>query len=51
MGLEKGDVIVSLNGTAINDAATFRKIATGNGGGWQIVLQRQGQTIRTYIDG
>ncbi len=51
LGLQQGDVIVSLNGTPTNDAATFKQIASGNGSGWQIVLQRQGQTIRTYIDG
>ena len=45
------DIILNLNGTDIRDVATFKRIASGNVQGWQITLQRQGQLIRTYIDG
>ncbi|HVW92324.1 MAG TPA: DegQ family serine endoprotease [Devosia sp.] len=51
MGLRQGDIILNLNGTNIADVATFKRIATANVRGWQITLQRQGQLIRTYIDG
>jgi serine protease Do len=51
MGLQQGDIILNLNGTQINDVATFKRIASGSPSGWQITLQRQGQMIRTYIEG
>jgi len=51
MGLQQGDIILSLNGTKIADVATFKKIATSGSSGWQIVIQRGGQMIRSYIDG
>jgi serine protease Do len=51
MGLRQGDIILNLNGTNIADVDTFKRIATAQVQGWQIVLQRQGQMIRSYIDG
>ena len=51
MGLQQGDVVLSLNGTQLNDADTFKRIASGDAQGWQIVIQRSGQLIRSYIDG
>jgi S1-C subfamily serine protease len=51
MGLLAGDIILNLNGTNIHDVATFKRIASSQVRGWQITLQRQGQLIRTYIDG
>ena len=51
MGLQQGDIILSLNGTPIGDVATFKRIASGSPSGWQITLQRQGQMIRSYIEG
>jgi len=51
MGLQQGDIVLSLNGTNITDAQTFKRIASGRPQGWQIVIQRQGQMIRSYIDG
>ena len=51
MGLMAGDIILNLNGTDIRDVSTFKRIASGDVQGWQITLQRQGQLIRTYIDG
>jgi len=29
----------------------YKRVASGHARGWQIVLQRQGQVIRAYIDG
>lgn len=51
LGLRKGDVIVSLNGTAIDNVDTFRKLASTQPRGWRIVIKRNGRVIRTYIDG
>lgn len=51
MGLEKGDIITSLNGIDIKDVGTFKKLASTRPRGWQIVIQRNGQMIRSYIDG
>ena len=51
MGLQTGDIILNLNGTPLNDVATFKRIVSGQARGWQITLQRQGQMIRTFIGG
>ena len=51
MGLLPGDIILSRNGMTIADVDTFKKIASTSVSGWQIVIQRGGQLIRSYIDG
>ena len=51
MGLQKGDIIVSIDGTEIHDAATFKSLVSTRADGWQIVLQRNGQVIQSYISG
>jgi serine protease Do len=51
MGLMKGDIILSIDGKAITDATTFSKLVSARKNGWQIVLQRNGQVIQSYISG
>jgi serine protease Do len=51
MGLRAGDIIIAINGERIEDAATFRDLVSTRAGGWQIVLQRDGQTIQSYVSG
>lgn len=51
LGLAKGDVIVSLNGQRFNDVDTFRSLVSQRTGGWQIVIERNGQTIQSFVSG
>ncbi len=51
MGLRKGDIVLSLNGRQITDVSTFKSLVSGRSGGWQIVLNRGGQIIQSYISG
>ncbi len=51
MGLHKGDIIVSIDNRQINDVGTFKSLVSTRTNGWQIVLQRNGQTIQSYISG
>jgi serine protease Do len=51
MGLMGGDLVVSLNGTQIGNVDTFKRIASSRVRGWQITIQRQGQLIRSYVEG
>jgi serine protease Do len=51
MGLQKGDIIISLNGRQINDVTTFKSLVSQRVDGWQIVLNRNGQVIQSYISG
>jgi serine protease Do len=51
MGLMAGDIVVSLNGTQIGNVDTFKRIASSRVRGWQITIQRQGQLIRSYVEG
>ena len=44
-------VIVSIDGKSINDVGTFKSLVSTRADGWQIVLTRNGQTIRSYISG
>jgi len=51
MGLRAGDVIVAINGQRINDVGTFRDLVSTRSDGWQIVIQRDGQTIQSFVSG
>lgn len=51
MGLRKGDIILSLNGQDMQDVGTFKGLVSRRTNGWQIVLQRNGQVIQSYISG
>ena len=51
MGLRAGDIIVAINGERINDVGTFKSLVSTRTNGWQIVLQRDGQTIQSYVSG
>jgi Do/DeqQ family serine protease len=51
MGLAKGDIIVSIDGRQISDVGTFKQLVSTRTDGWQIVLQRNGQTIQSYVSG
>ncbi|MEQ1769454.1 MAG: Do family serine endopeptidase [Devosia sp.] len=51
MGLEKGDIIVSINGEAQADAQHFKDIVSAPSQGWQIVIERGGKTIQSFISG
>jgi serine protease Do len=51
MGLRPGDIILSLNGTEIEDAEAFAHLADGRPEAWQIVLQRGGRVFRSVVSG
>ena len=51
MGLRAGDIIVAINGQRINDVGTFKSLVSTRTDGWQIVLQRGGQTIQSFVSG
>ena len=51
MGLRAGDIIVAINGQRINDVGTFRDLVSTRTNGWQIVIQREGQTIQSFVSG
>ncbi|RYE10011.1 MAG: Do family serine endopeptidase [Hyphomicrobiales bacterium] len=51
MGLRAGDIIVSINGEKIDDVGTFSSLVSKRTDGWQIVLQRNGQTIQSFVSG
>lgn len=51
LGLREGDIILNLNGTDIRDIETFQAIASQRPRGWQIVIQRGGSIIRSFVSG
>ncbi len=51
MGLRAGDIVIAINGQRINDVGTFRDLVSTRTNGWQIVIQREGQTIQSFVSG
>jgi serine protease Do len=51
MGLQKGDIIVSINGEDLTDPQRFKALVSRRTDGWQIVLERNGKTIQSFISG
>ncbi|MDB5560995.1 MAG: serine protease [Hyphomicrobiales bacterium] len=51
IGLKPGDIVLNLNGANIADVGTFKRIASQGANGWQVVIQRDGQVIRSFIGG
>lgn len=51
MGLQKGDIIVSIDRRQITDAAMFKSLVSTRANQWQIVITRNGQTIRSIVGG
>src|SRR5690606_3395905 len=51
MGLRVGDIVIAINGQRINDVGTFKSLVSTRSEGWQIVIQRGGQTIQSFVSG
>jgi len=51
MGLQPGDVLISLNGQAVGDATSFSTLASRRPESWQIELQRGGRVFRSIVSG
>ena len=48
-GLQKGDVIVDVNGAAIHDTNALVDATAQHARSWDLTIARNGQTIRTRI--
>jgi serine protease Do len=51
MGLQKGDIIISIDRQQVTDAATFKSLVSHRADQWQIVINRNGQTIQSIVGG
>lgn len=51
LGLQPEDIVLALNGIDIRDIETFESVASQNPRSWQIVLQRDGRVIRSFVSG
>jgi len=51
MGLRVDDVILALNDTEMDSAATFQQLASQRVRTWQIILQRNGRVSRAIVSG
>lgn len=51
MGLAVDDIIISLNDRKFADAKAFQQFASQRPNTWQIILQRDGRTIRSIVGG
>jgi S1-C subfamily serine protease len=51
VGVQKGDVIVSVNGTKIATTRDLEKACAERARLWDLTIQRGGQTIRTELGG
>ncbi len=50
-GMQKGDVILSLNNLKIGSTKAMQRISATNADSWQITLERGGQVIKTELGG
>jgi Do/DeqQ family serine protease len=51
VGLQKGDVVVSVNGQRIGTTPDLEKACAGRARWWDLTIQRAGETIRTRLGG
>jgi len=51
MGLQKGDIIVSIDRKQITDAAMFKSLVSTRADRWQIVINRNGQVDQYIVGG
>jgi len=51
MGLQAGDIIMSINGQDMTDAKAFKTLVSKRTDGWQIVIQRDGRAFRSFVSG
>ncbi len=49
--LKRGDIILELNGTAIDSVATLKEMLEANDGFWRIAVKRGGRVIKLAIGG
>ena len=50
-GFAKGDLIVTVNGTAIDSTARLASVAADSGRSWDLTIKRGGRTIRQRLSG
>ena len=51
LGVQKGDVVVSVNGERIGSTRDLEKACAGRSQWWDLTIQRGGETIRTRLGG
>lgn len=51
VGFHKGDVVVDVNGVAVDRTATLAKAAAAEPTVWRLTIQREGQTLRLAFRG
>jgi Do/DeqQ family serine protease len=51
LGFATGDLIVAVNGTAIDSTQRLLDVASHAGHSWDLTLKRNGQTIRQHLSG
>jgi len=51
LGLRKGDIILSLNGEGIANAAQLEKIVQQRVSGWRLTVRRGNQVINSFVSG
>lgn len=51
VGFNRGDIILSVNGREVTNAATLQAIADTRGSGWQITMERNGRRFQTFVGG
>ena len=51
LGLQSGDIIVQLNGTAVRSASQLRDLVAQRAKAWDMIIRRGGQEFRTVVRG
>jgi Do/DeqQ family serine protease len=51
LGVQKGDIVVAVNGQKIETTRDLERVAAARANGWRLVIQRGGQVIQSLIGG
>jgi S1-C subfamily serine protease len=51
LGLRRGDIILNLQGRDVQTVDDFQKLTDGRPQTWRVILQRDGQVIRSIVGG
>ena len=51
VGVQKGDIVVAVNGTAIETTRDLERACSERARWWDLTIRRGGETIRTRLGG
>ena len=51
VGLQKGDLVLAVNGTALSSTKDLERVVKGGGYSWEVSINRRGQVLTSQFSG